>query len=106
VLFRSDGDINTSINAHYRFQNGVPDDSDYMGCQHPNIEIAKDKIEFQKVFRTPIYDKKSSETIKELPSLNGQKNTYYCGSHYGYGLHEDAVTSAVEVSKMLGAIWQ
>ncbi len=101
-----DGDINTSINAHYRFQNGVPDDSDYMGCQHPNVEIDKDKIEFQKVFRTPIYDYESSATIKELPSLNGKMNTYYCGSHYGYGLHEDAVTSAVKVGELLGAIWQ
>lgn len=101
----NNGIINTSINAHYRFQNGVPDDSDYMGCQHPNIEIDKNKIEFQRVFRTPIYDNKSSATIKELPSLNGQQNTYYCGSHCGYGLHEDAVTSAVNVSKMLGASW-
>ncbi len=101
----TDGEINTSINAHYRFQNDVPDDSEYMGCQHPNIEIDKDKIEFQRVFRTPIYDTASSATIRELPSLNGTKNTYYCGSHYGYGLHEDAVTSAVKVSKLLGAIW-
>lgn len=101
-----EGEINTSINAHYRFQNGVPDNSDYMGCQHPNIEIDKDKIEFQKVFRTPVYDTESSATIKELPSLNGQNNTYFCGSHFGYGLHEDAVTSAIQVSRLLGAIWE
>ncbi|MGM0418637.1 MAG: FAD-dependent oxidoreductase [Thermodesulfobacteriota bacterium] len=100
-----DGEINTSINAHYRFQNGVPNNSDYMGCQHPNIEIDKEKIEFQKVFRTPIYDTRSSATIKELPSLNGQNNTYFCGSHFGYGLHEDAVSSAVQVSRLLGASW-
>jgi predicted NAD/FAD-binding protein len=32
-------------------------------------------------------------------------NTYYCGSHFGYGLHEDAVTSAIEVARMLGVSW-
>jgi predicted NAD/FAD-binding protein len=101
-----DGDINTSINAHYRFQNGVPDDSNYIGCQHPNIDIDKEKIEFQKVFRTPIYDNESSATLKKLPSLNGKKNTYFCGSHFGYGLHEDAVTSAINVGRLLGAEWQ
>ncbi len=100
-----DGRINTSINAHYRFQNGVPDDSGYIGCQHPNIPIDTDKIEFQKVFRTPVYDHRSSATIRELPTLNGKKSTYFCGSHFGYGLHEDAVTSAVNVSRMLGAEW-
>jgi predicted NAD/FAD-binding protein len=99
------GCINTSINAHYRFQNGVPGDSKYIGCQHPNIDIDKDKIEFQKVFRTPIYDKRSFHTIKELPSLNGRNGTYYCGSHFGYGLHEDAVTSAIDVGRSLGAVW-
>jgi predicted NAD/FAD-binding protein len=36
-----------------------------------------------------------------LPSLNGVKNTYYCGSHFGFGLHEDAVTSAIEVARKL-----
>jgi uncharacterized protein len=102
----NNGDINTSINAHYRFQNGVPEDSNYIGCQHPNIDIAKDKIEFQKVFRTPIYNYDSSATITELPSLNGKINTYYCGSHFGYGLHEDAVTSAINVARQLGAEWE
>jgi len=100
-----DGKINTSINAHYRFQKGVPRNSNYIGTQHPNIDIDKNSIEFQKVFRTPIYDINSTETIKALPSLNAQMGTYFCGSYFGYGLHEDAVTSAINVSKMLGADW-
>ncbi len=99
------GKINTSINAHYRFQRGVPNNSMYMGTQYPNVDIDSDLIEFQKVFRTPIYDFASSATIPELPSLNGKQNTYYCGSHFGFGLHEDAIKSAVNVSKMLGAEW-
>lgn len=99
------GKINTSINAHYRFQRGVPDDSMYIGTQYPNVEIDKNLIEFQKVFRTPIYDKYSSATLKELPLLNGKKRTYFCGSHFGFGLHEDAVKSAISVGKMLGAKW-
>jgi predicted NAD/FAD-binding protein len=36
----------------------------------------------------------------ELPSLSGQKNTYFCGSYFGYGFHEDAVCSAVEIGKL------
>ncbi|MEW6077270.1 MAG: FAD-dependent oxidoreductase [Thermodesulfobacteriota bacterium] len=99
------GKIDTSINAHYRFQRGVPRDSMFMGTQYPNVEIDKNLIEFQKVFRTPIYDHASTATIKELPSLNGKMRTYFCGSHFGFGLHEDAVKSAVNVSRMLGARW-
>ncbi|MCP4131684.1 MAG: FAD-dependent oxidoreductase [bacterium] len=101
-----DGVINTSINSQFRFQNGVPNDSEYMGCQHPNVGIDEDKIEFKRVFRTPVYDNESFDSVKELASLNGIKNTYFCGSHFGFGLHEDAVTSAIDVSKMLGAVWE
>ncbi len=106
-LFTDHGgdEIETSINASYGYEKGVDDDCDYLGTQFPNIPIEEDLIEFQKVFRTPIYTNESMPMIEELPKLNGAKNSYYCGSHFGYGLHEDAVTSAVEVVKMLGVKW-
>jgi predicted NAD/FAD-binding protein len=100
------GEMDTSINAHYRFQNGVPDTSRYIGTQYPNISLKEELIEFRKVFRTPIYDRSSAASINALPSLNGKLNSFFCGSHFGYGLHEDAVTSGVNVGKMLGADWE
>lgn len=101
----TEDDLSLSINAYYRYQNGVPNNSEYIGIQHPNIEIDKNLIEFQKVFRTPIYDFNSTRVISELPNLNGKMNSYFCGSHFGYGLHEDAVTSAISVAKLLGVKW-
>lgn len=100
------GQVVTSLNASYRFQAGVPKDSPYVGTMFPNIEIDPALIEFTKVFRTPIFDAKSFGTITQLPELNGVQNTYYCGSHFGFGLHEDAVRSAVEVARSLGATWE
>lgn len=38
----------------------------------------------------------------QLPSLNGVQHTYYCGSYFGYGLHEEAIVSALEVVHQLG----
>jgi len=84
----------------------VPEDSPYFSSQHPNFPIAEDKIEFTTVLRTPIFDFSSVPTIKELPGLNGTRHSYYCGSHFGVGLHEDAVTSAINAAKMLGATWE
>ena len=65
----------------------------------------EDRIEFQKTFRTPIFDTESVKTIPELPSLNGTSNSFYCGSHFGHGLHEDAVSSAIAVARRLGVKW-
>ncbi len=101
-LYIERGDqVQTSINTCYCFQKGVSDNCEYLGTQHPNFPIDDNLIEFKKVFRTPIYDKRSVPAIEGLHALNGKNNTYFCGSHFGYGLHEDAVTSAINVANML-----
>jgi len=38
----------------------------------------------------------------ELPRLNGRRRTYFCGSYFGYGFHEDAVRSSVQLAETLG----
>ncbi len=97
-----DGKFDTSVNGILRFEPGVHRKCDLISSQHPNFPIRDDLIEFETVLRTPIFDFDSCATIDQLPSLNGQMRTYYCGSHFGHGLHEDAVRSAVEVAAMLG----
>ncbi len=54
-------------------------------------------------YHHPLYSLKSMATQEELPSLNGKQNTYFCGSYFGYGFHEDAVRSAVAVGQAFGA---
>lgn len=99
-------EVHTSVNGALWHEPGVPKDCNYISSQHPNFPIKEELIDFKTFFRTPIFDVNSYPTIKQLPSLNGINNTYYCGSHFGYGLHEDAVTSAMEVAKMLGVEWE
>ncbi len=98
-----DGQINTSVSGALRFEHQVPDDSDLISTQHPNFPIRKDLIEFQTVLRTPKFSFESVAVIERMPTLNGTLNSYYCGSHFGYGLHNDAVFSAMRVANLLGA---
>lgn len=101
-LFRRDGDVfETSVNGSLRFLPGVPDTCDLIGSQHPNFPIREDLIEFQTVFRTPIFDFKSCATQARLHELNGQQHSYFCGTYFGHGLHEDAVSSALAVAESL-----
>jgi predicted NAD/FAD-binding protein len=101
----NEGRVHTSVSGHIRNLKHIPDDCKFISSQHPNFPILEKLVEYRKVFRTPIYDTASFATIKDLPNLNGKMNTYYCGSHFGHGLHEDAVTSAIEVARMLGVSW-
>jgi predicted NAD/FAD-binding protein len=53
-------------------------------------------------YQHPQYDFASLATQAELSLLNGQRNSWFCGSYFGYGFHEDAVRSAVDVVKDFG----
>jgi predicted NAD/FAD-binding protein len=53
-------------------------------------------------FTHPVYTFQSLESQKGLPLLNGIRNTFFCGSYFRHGFHEDAVQSALAVGKALG----
>jgi predicted NAD/FAD-binding protein len=53
-------------------------------------------------YHHPLFTDESMATQKELPQLNGQNRTYFCGSYFGYGFHEDAVRAGNEVGKAFG----
>lgn len=50
----------------------------------------------------PKFTPKSLASQPQLPALNGANRTYYCGSYFGYGFHEDAVKSAAAVAARFG----
>jgi len=65
------------------------------------------RIPAQKVIREmsythPMYDRKSLDTQKKLSGLNGKNRTFYCGSYFGYGFHEDAVKSSFQAVSHFG----
>ncbi|TNF50789.1 amine oxidase, partial [bacterium] len=64
--------------------------------------IDEGAIVAQMRYRHPTYTFRSMATQVELPGLNGLRNTWFCGSYFGYGFHEDAVRSAVEVGRRFG----
>ncbi len=50
----------------------------------------------------PLYSPASIASQPRLRAMNGRRNTWFCGSYFGYGFHEDAVRSAVEVAQGFG----
>lgn len=97
-------DISVSAGLWYHWKSRT---CNAISSQEPNFPIDPDLVEFEAVMRVPIYDFESFATLDDLPSLNGVRNAYYCGSYYGLGLHEDAVRSAVEVAKLLNVdFWE
>jgi predicted NAD/FAD-binding protein len=56
----------------------------------------------------PVFDRDAMAAQPRLATIKGRQRTWFCGSYFGYGFHEDALASAVEVASLLGvtAPWQ
>ena len=72
-----------------------------MTLNHPN-PFNPDTVVAEMEYHHPLYSFDSMATQARLPELNGRRRTYFCGSYFGYGFHEDAVRSADGVAKMFG----
>jgi predicted NAD/FAD-binding protein len=53
-------------------------------------------------YEHPMYTREASSLRSDLEKLNGEKNTWFAGSYFGNGFHEDAVRSAVRVAESFG----
>ena len=74
---------------------------DYFLTLNPIIDIDKSKIIKKIDFTHPIYNNKTFNAQKKLIELQGVHNSWFCGSYFGYGFHEDGLKSAIKVSKFL-----
>ena len=48
-----------------------------------------------------IVNNQTIKAQKHLSELQGVNNTYFCGSYFGYGFHEDGLNSGIEISNKL-----
>lgn len=76
--------------------------NNYFVSLNESLPIPDQQIIKQINYTHPNYTFASLATQSELPTLNGLRNSYYCGSYFGYGFHEDAVCSAVAVGEAFG----
>ena len=68
---------------------------------NPIIEIDNKKIISRVEFTHPFYDTKTIKAQKYLAELQGVNNTWFCGSYFGYGFHEDGLKSAINIANKL-----
>jgi predicted NAD/FAD-binding protein len=52
----------------------------------------------------PQFDARAIAAQSALWSLQGRRNTWFCGSYFGYGFHEDALQSGLAVAEQLGGV--
>tara|TARA_B100000686_G_scaffold284778_1_gene308562 strand:- start:164 stop:1405 length:1242 start_codon:yes stop_codon:yes gene_type:complete len=73
----------------------------YFLTLNPFIPIDSEKILKKVEFTHPFYDINAINAQKHLSELQGVNNSYFCGSYFGYGFHEDGLNSGMDVSNKL-----
>jgi len=76
-------------------------DKNYFLTINPIIPVDESKIIKKIEFTHPIYDTQTMNAQENLSELQGINNTFFCGSYFGYGFHEDGLKSAIDVSNKL-----
>jgi len=52
----------------------------------------------------PLFDAAAIRAQRRLWSLQGRQNTWFCGSYFGAGFHEDGLQSGLAVAESLGGV--
>ncbi len=91
-----------SLSYYMNLLQGLETPIDYCVTLNRLKEIEREKVIKTIMYEHPIYTRDSVFTQPYLQEINGKQNTYFCGSYFNYGFHEDAVSSAVEVGKYFG----
>ena len=102
---REDGEGDTrpvSVSYSMNLLQGLNTANHYCVSLNRQTPIREDAVIARMIYRHPSYTFASVGTRGELHQLNGVRNTWFCGSYFGYGFHEDAVRSAVDVGRDFG----
>ena len=86
-----------------RLQSLAPDNPLFVTL-NPVREPDPTKIIQEFNYSHPYFNASALATQKELWALQGRRRTWYCGSYFGYGFHEDALQSGLSVAEQMGGI--
>ena len=71
---------------------------------NPTSEINAKAVDRAFSYQHPVFSYEAIRAQDELWSLQGSKRTWFCGSYFGYGFHEDGAQSGLAVAEQLGGV--
>lgn len=100
--------LKASFTYHMNALQKVSRSRDYFVTVNPTARIDPDKVLREFDYEHPIFDLAAIKAQGELHRLNENHHTYFCGSYFKYGFHEDAFRSGLEVCRRITGepIWE
>jgi predicted NAD/FAD-binding protein len=102
IAHEPNGKISPSTVYWMNSLQGVSDRQNYFISINGEDSVNPNSILKRIHYEHPVFGPGAIRAQRLLPKLNERMtNVYFCGSYFRYGFHEDAFTSALELSRLL-----
>jgi uncharacterized protein len=101
---RSDGGRRLAVTYWMNRLQRIPDGTPLFVTLNPHREISAGTILRQMNYRHPHFNAAAMAAQADLWSLQGVRNTWFCGSYFGSGFHEDGLQAGLAVAEALGDV--
>ena len=82
----------------------LPGDVNYFVSLNPQHDISGKQVLRETIYYHPLFSDQTYTAQQALWSLQGKQRTWFCGSYFGSGFHEDAVQAGLAVAEELGGL--
>lgn len=99
--------IDASLSVTYWMNNLQPlgeTDGDLFVSLNPCRDIAAGRTIASFAYSHPIFDASAMRAQQDLWRLQGRRQTWFCGSYFGYGFHEDGLQSGLAAAEDIGGV--
>lgn len=83
---------------------GLSGDIQLFVTLNPVVEPRRETVVWEGVYEHPLFDRSAILAQEDLWSLQGQRNTWFCGAYFGAGFHEDGLQAGLAVAEELGGV--
>jgi predicted NAD/FAD-binding protein len=98
----SNDSADVTVTYHMNRLQGLRAKNEYCVTLNLSAKMRPERIIKTMDYMHPVFDASAVASQAALPSLNGQRHTWFCGSYFGHGFHEDAVKAGAAVGRDFG----
>jgi predicted NAD/FAD-binding protein len=82
----------------------IPDTTPLFVTLNPAREPERSLLIQSEIYNHPRFDAGAMAAQERLWSLQGKRNTWFCGAYFGAGFHEDGLQAGLAVAEALGGV--
>jgi len=80
----------------------LPTEQDWFVTLNPIRPPRVDTVHRRIAYDHPVFDQAAMAAQAGLGQIQGKDRLWFCGSYFGYGFHEDALRSSVDLARAMG----